>query len=125
MCSQMVAGRILETIGDGDWHSLEQVAEKLKASVKDVVDEVITLSQFGILDYNEKAGKMKLSRWVLNLSEKDELGGKKSAVGSIILPPGAYVTVQNIVMSNFLDEPVELGIKMGATLKEVSISKAE
>jgi hypothetical protein len=45
-------------------------------------------------------------------------------VGSIILPPEGCVSIQNVVVSNFLDRPVELGIRAGAKLKEISISKA-
>jgi hypothetical protein len=120
-----IAGKILETISNGSWQSLKDLAGRLKASVEDIKDEVNTLSRFGVLVYNEKAGKVRLSAWVQNFKEKAETAGKKSAVGSIILPPEGYVSIQNIVVSNFLDKPVELGIRTGAKLKEISISKAE
>jgi len=121
----MVAGKILETISDGDWHSLEDVAGKLNASVKDVVGEVITLSQFGVVVYDEMACKVKLSPWILNLSERGGSEGRKSAVGSIVLPPKGYVTIQDIAVSNFLDEAVELGVILDKKVKEISISKVE
>jgi biotin operon repressor len=121
----MVARRVLETIIDGRWHNLEDLADKLKASTEDVERPVDTLSHLGVLIYDENAGKVRLSPWVLNLSEKGKSEGKKSAVGSIILPPEACVTIQNIVVSNFLDKPVEVGVKVDARLKEISISRVE
>jgi len=121
----MVKGKILETISNGDWHSLEDVAGKLKTSIKDVADEVITLSQFGILVYDEIACKVKLSPWILNLSERGGSEARKSAVGSIVLPPKGCVTIQNIAVSNFLDEAVELGVILDKKVKEISISKVE
>ena len=121
----MVAGKILETISDGDWHSLEDVAGKLDVSVKDVADEVISLSQFGVLVYDEIACKVKLSPWILNLSERGGSEARKSAVGSIVLPPKGYVRIQDIAVSNFLDEAVELGVILDKKVKEISISKVE
>jgi len=120
-----IAGKILETISNGSWHRLKDVAEKLKASIEDVTDEVSTLSESGILVYDEKTKKVKLSHWLLELEEKAETAGTKSAVGSIILPPEGQVSIQNIVISNFLDKPVELGIRADTKLREISISKVE
>ena len=120
-----IAGKILETISNGSWHNLKDVAESLKASIEDVTDKVSTLSESGILVYDEKTNKVKLSQWLLELEEKAETAGKKSAVGSIILPPEGQVSIQSIVISNFLDKPVELGIRTDTKLREISISKAE
>jgi hypothetical protein len=120
-----IAGKILETIRNGGWHRLKDVAENLKASVEDITDEVTTLSESGVLVYDEKANRVKLSQWLMELEEKAEAAGKKSAVGSIILPPEGQVSIQNIVISNFLDKPIELGIRTDTKLREISISKAE
>jgi biotin operon repressor len=120
-----VAGKILKTIRNGGWHSVEGVAEKLKVSVEDVADKVSRLSESGVLVYDEKTNRVKLSSWLLELEEKAEAAGKKSAVGSIILPPEGQVSIQNIVISNFLDKSIELGIRTDTKLKEISINKAE
>jgi len=117
--------KILDIISNGSWHRLKDVAESLKASIEDVTDKVSTLSESGILVYDEKTNKVKLSQWLLELEEKAETAGKKSAVGSIILPPEGQVSIQSIVISNFLDKPVELGIRTDTKLREISISKAE
>jgi hypothetical protein len=120
-----ITAKILETISNGGWHRLKEVAENVKASVEDVTDRVNTLSETGILVYDEKTDKVKLSPWLLELEETAETTGKKSTVGSIILPPEGQVSIQNIVISNFLDKPVELGIRTDTKLREISISKAE
>jgi len=120
-----IAAEILQTINNGSWHSLKDIAKKLQTSIKNVTDEAKTLSELGILVYNEKASKAKLSSWILDLEEKGQPAGRKSAVGSIILPPEGQVAIQNIVISNFLDKPVELGIRADTKLKEISISKVE
>lgn len=120
-----IVGKILESISNGSWHRLKDVAEKLKVSVEHVTDEVNTLSESGILVYYEKTNKVKLSPWLLELEEKAETGETKSAVGSIILPPEGQFSIQNIVISNFLDKPVELGIRADTKLREISISKVE
>jgi len=117
--------KILDIISNGSWHRLKDVAESLKASIEDVTDKVSTLSESGILVYDEKTNKVKLSQWLLELEEKAETAGKKSTVGSIILPPEGQVSIQSIVISNFLDKPVELGIRTDTKLREISISKAE
>jgi hypothetical protein len=120
-----IAMKILETISNGAWHQLKDVAESLKASVEDVTDEVNTLSETGVLVYDEKSNKVKLSQWLIELEEKAKAAEKKCAVGSIILPPEGQVSIQNIVISNFLDKPLELGIRTDTRLREISISKAE
>jgi hypothetical protein len=117
--------KILDMISNGGWHRLKDVAESLKASLEEVADKVNTLSESGILVYDEKTDKVKLSPWLLEIEEKAEAAGKKSAVGSIILPPEGQVSIQNIVISNFLDKAVELGIRTDTKLREISISKAE
>ena len=119
-----IAGKILETLSDRGWHRLEDVAQILKASVEDVTNEVGMLAEAGVLVYDEKTKKAKLSQWLLEIEEKAE-AGKRSAVGSIILPPEGQVSIQNIVISNFLDKPVELGIRADAKLREISISRVE
>jgi hypothetical protein len=120
-----IARKILKIIRNGSWQSLKDIADTLKTSIDDVKDEVNALSQFGILVYNEEASKIRLSPWVLDLEERGKPAGRKSAVGSIILPPEGQVAIQNIVISNFLDKPVELGIRADTKLKEISISKVE
>jgi hypothetical protein len=120
----MIARRILEKVGDGQWHSLGDVAEKLKASSEGIEGAVGVLSQLGVLVFDEKACKVKLSPWVVNLSEDDGLEGGKAAVGSVILPPKGCITIQNIDISNFLDHAVEVGVIVDKKLKEVSIGKA-
>jgi biotin operon repressor len=120
-----IAGKILVTISNGSWHSVKNVAEKLNVSVEDVTEEATTLSESGVLIYDEKTNKVKLSPWLLELEEKAEAAATKFAVGSIILPPEGQVAIQNIVISNFLDKPVELGIRTDTKLREISISKVE
>jgi hypothetical protein len=120
-----IAGKILETIGNGGWHRVEDVAEKLSVAVEVVADEVSVLSESGVLVYDEKTNRVKLGSWILELEEKAEAARKKSAFGSIILPPEGQVSIQSIVISNFLDKPVELGIRTDIRLREISITKAE
>jgi hypothetical protein len=120
-----ITAKILDLISNGGWHPLKDVAESLKASVEEVTDKVNTLSETGILVYDKKTDKVKLSPWLLELEEKTETAGKKSAIGSIILPPEGQVSIQNIVISNLLDKAVELGIRTDTRLREISISKAE
>ena len=122
--SPMIARRILERIGDEQWHTLGDIAKKLKASSKDIEGAAGMLSQLGVLVYDEKACKVKLNPWVVNLSEDNELEDGKTAVGSVILPPKGHITIQNIEISNFLDQAVEVGLTVNKKLKEVSIGKA-
>jgi hypothetical protein len=124
MLSQITV-KILDLISNGSWHQVEDVAENLKTPVREVTDKVNSLSEAGVLVYDERANKVKLSQWFLEIEEKAEAAGKKSIVGSIILPPDGQVSIQSIVISNFLDKPIELGITSDAKLREISVNKAE
>ena len=122
---QMSARTLLKLIDDGEWHSLSDLAEKLKASPDEVIEMVKALSEYRVVEHEEEAEKVRLSSWVRNLPADVEVEEGKVALGSIILPPEGNITIQDTVISNFTDNDLELGIRIDKKLKELAISKVK
>ena len=121
----MSARNLLELIEDGEWHSLSELAEKLKASPGDLTEMAKALSECRVVEHEEKAEKVRLTPWAKNLVADVELEEGKVAVGSIILPPEGNVTIQDTVISNFTDNNLELGLRIDKKLRELAISKVK
>jgi hypothetical protein len=115
--------KLLETIGDGDWHSFADLAQELKTSPDEVTKTVRALSECGVVEYEENAEKVRLSSWVKNLSAEVEVKEGKVAVGSIILPPGGSIRIQDTIISNFTDIDLELGVRIDKKIRELALSK--
>jgi len=121
----MSAWKLLETIDNGHWHSLENLDEKLKVSIENAAQTVMSLSECGVVAYDEVAGKTKLSPWVLSFHNRGDGEEHKVAVCSIILPPKGCVSIQSVLISNFTQDALEIGVRIDKKLKEISISKVK
>lgn len=120
----MNARKLLEIIDDGEWHSLTELAEKLKVPLNIISQTIDSLSKCGVVKNNGNTNKVKLASWVSNLHGAD-IEEPKTAIGLIIIPPKGYVTIQNALISNFTEDAIELIVRMDKKLKEISISKVK
>ncbi|MEM2889633.1 MAG: hypothetical protein QXR42_09240 [Candidatus Bathyarchaeia archaeon] len=77
------------------------------------------LSHYNLVKYDEKTGKVTLSRWLLDISQKIER--IKPPTGEIILPKYGEIKIQDIVIGNYTTKDLELKVRLKAKLKEIAI----
>ena len=121
----MKAQTLLDLIDDGEWHSVNDLAKKLKAPLNELINIVKALSEFEVIEHEEKSEKVRLSSWVRNLPADIEVEEGKVTLGSIILPPEGNINIQNTIISNFTEKDLELCVRIDKKLLELAISKVE
>ena len=110
---------ILSLLEEHGTLDVKQLAKKLEIPLEQLEELLTTISEHKLLDYNPKTGKLKLPTWLANINK--EMEDKKPATGAIILPRYQEVTVQDVTIGNFTRYDLELKVRVGARLKEISI----
>jgi len=121
----MKAQSLLDLIHNGEWHSLNELAQKLNISINEVTKLVETLANFKVVIHLKETQQVKLRSLIRNLPLNLEFNEEKEkvAIGTIILPPEGTITIQNTVISNFTEDDLEIGVRINQKLKEIAISK--
>jgi len=118
------AQTLLDLINNGEWHNLNELAQKLNVPLNEVTKIVESLAECKVVTHLEETQQVRLTSWIRNLLANQEFNEEeKVALGTIILPPKANVTIQDTVISNFTEDDLEIGVRINQKLKEVSISK--
>jgi len=101
----------LDLLKDETWHTIKEIAEKLNQTTQQVAETAKTLTQQNLIQYNEKAGFLKINPEYKNLLTNEEKPPHKPAIGSIILPTKETITIQDTEITNITDTNLELLIK--------------
>ena len=101
----------LDLLKDGTWHTIKEIAEKLNQTTEQTVNIAKALAQQNLIQYNEKAGWLKINPEYKTLLTTEEKPTHKPAIGSIILPAKETITIQDIEVTNITDTNLELLIK--------------
>lgn len=73
----MSSQSLFDTIRDGTWHSLNQLANQLEVQLDKLVNCARSLAKQGIITYDEAAQRIKIiSEWVVRLPEDIECSTK-------------------------------------------------
>ncbi|MBS7646592.1 hypothetical protein KEJ24_01965 [Candidatus Bathyarchaeota archaeon] len=87
---------------------------------KEKLHTILTdLSQHNLIKYNEKTGEVKLSKWLLSISQKIEEG--RPPTGEIVLPRFGEIKIQDMVIGNYTSKDLELKVRLRAKQKEIAI----
>jgi len=118
------AQTLLGLIANGEWHSLNELAQKLNVPLNEVTKIVESLAECKVVTHLEETQQVRMCSWIRNLLANQKFSEEeKVALGTIILPPKANITIQDTVISNFTEDDLEIGVRINQKLKEVSISK--
>jgi|GEM_PF-773129 hypothetical protein len=126
--------KLLTLLGDGEWHTQEEVVNALQTPKEKV--EAITrfLAEADLMIHDEKTNRVKLNQnWktlIINQKEQSQEAEaqaplENTAVGTIIIPPQKTITIQSTHITNLTDKSLELEIRVDRGLKEIAIGKVE
>lgn len=123
--------KLLEVLGNGTWHPLEEVAKALNMPAERFQQVVNLLADVGIIQRNSAKNVVKLNQnWkTLMIGQGDEgledsekpIHGK--VLGTIIVPPQKAVVIQCTQITNLTDTSLELEICVDKKIEEITISK--
>ena len=120
----MKAQPLLDLIDNGEWHSLNELAQELNASLNEVTKIVESLEKCTVVTHLKESQQVRLRSWIRNLLADLRFNDEeKVALGTIILPPESNITIQNTVISNFTEDDLEIGVRIDKKLKELAISR--
>ena len=113
---------LLHLLGDGKWHSVNNLAEELGWDAREVARAAISVSP--LVDFEDESKRVRLRSWVMRLPAPAKNGERKASVGSVIIPPEGDVTIQNVVICNCTEVDIELGVRVvDERLRELMIFK--
>jgi len=126
--------KLLTLLGDGEWHTQEEVVNALQIPKEKV--EAITrfLAEADLMIHDEKTNRVKLNQnWktlIINQKEQSQETEaqaplENTAVCTIIIPPQKTITIQSTHITNLTDRSLELEIRVDRGLKEIAIGKVE
>jgi hypothetical protein len=78
--------KLLDLLSDGKWHSLFEIAQRLKTPVEDIKNMSEKLCDNRVVEHVKKTGKIRLSSWLRKLPSKIVIEDGKVIVASIIMP---------------------------------------
>jgi hypothetical protein len=103
--------KFLDLLKDETWRTIKEIAEKLGLTTEQTINLAKALAQQNLIQYNEKAGWLKINPEYKNLLTNEEKPPHKPAIGSIILPTKETITIQNVQVTNITDTNLELLIR--------------
>jgi hypothetical protein len=101
----------LDLLKDETWHTIKDIAEKLGLTTEQTANTAKALAQQNLIQYNEKAGWLKINPEYKTLLTNEEKPPHKPAIGSIILPTKETITIQDVQVTNITDTNLELLIR--------------
>lgn len=114
----------LYVIDDGGWHNLSEIAEELEWPMDRAVECAQYLAEGQLIHYDEKKKEVRLQEWVRKYPRGEWVKPGKKSTGTVIISKGGTVTLQETVVCNNLDFPIEVGfLVVDEKLKEFLISK--
>jgi len=122
--------KLLEVLGDGAWHPVEEVAKALKMPSERFQQVMKFLLDADIIQRNPATNEVKLNQnWkTLMIDKGDEdmenyekpIRGK--VIGTIIVPPQKCVVVQCTQITNLTNTSLELEICVDRKIEEININ---
>jgi len=124
--------KLLTLLGDGEWHTQEEVVNVLQTPKEKVQAITRFLAEADLMIRDEETNRVKLNQnWktlIINQKEQEteaQAPLENTAVGTIIIPPQKTITIQSTHITNLTDKSLELEIRVDRGLKEIAIGKVE
>ena len=115
---------------DGNWHSLEEIAEKTRVGLDELTKHCEEASQKGFVDYDAKTAKVRLGHDLMGILLQLKAENEKKAeweregAGTAILPAGKAFEVQGLYVQNQTESDLKIMFTFNTKPKEIVLSKA-
>lgn len=117
--------KFFATIKDGSWHSIDELSDQLGLPTGKLAELSKTLSDHQLLQYDEKAKRIKIRvlwKLLLPAEEEQEPTRPETTIASFIVPPQNSIEVVSTSFSNLSDVEVELSLRINnQKIREVAI----
>lgn len=115
---------------DGNWHCLEEIAEKTRDGLDELTKHCEEASQKGFVDYDAKTARVRLGHdlmgMLLQLKAENEKKAEweRKGAGTAILPAGKAFEVQGLCVQNQTESDLKIMFTFSTKPKEIVLSKA-
>lgn len=117
---------LLAILENGEWRNLEEIARKLKINPKNLEETLKFLSEHDLIKYEEETQKAKINQaWKTLFVTEPEEETQKQAVGTIIIPDGQTIMIQQTRISNLTGTDIELEVRIKEQIREITMTKVE
>jgi hypothetical protein len=114
--------KFFATIKNGEWHSIDELADKLGIPTSKLEELSKFLSERGLITYQEKNRRIKIQPlWKLLLPE-EQTNDPKTIVTTFMIPPQASIDVQSTHISNISNVELAVSLRIDNKIKEVTIA---
>lgn len=122
--------RISRLLEDGNWHSLQEIAQKTKAEPDELAKQCEEASKKGFVEYDAKSGRVRLGHDLMSMllqlkaENEREASWERKGAGTAILPAGKGFQVQGLWIQNQTENDLKIMFTFNLKPKEIVISKA-
>jgi hypothetical protein len=102
-------------------YDIKSLAKKFNLTTEHLDEILKCLCEYNIVEYDRQTGKVRTPRWLSEIEMKIEEANP--IVGTIIVPKNQKVRLQEITVENFTDIDLELNVRFGPKVKEISICR--
>ena len=127
---QMQMLQTIRLLEDGEWHSLNELAKGRKTQIDELAKRCIEASQKGLVEYDPKTAKLRLSHNMtsvllqLNAQDKKQAQWERKGAGTTIVPPEKSLRIQGLQIQNQTENDLKIEFTYETKLKEIIISNA-
>lgn len=121
--------RIFRFLEDGTWHSLKEIAQKMRVPIGELVDYCAALSEYEVVEYDAASGRIRIGRELMNivmlLIAHNRTNGKwhRMGAGTVIVPSQKGCKIQGISMQNMTEQDLKIEFTFNVKPIEILISK--
>ena len=123
----MSLDRFFTVIKDGEWHSIDELSDRIRLQTSKLTKLSQFLSDHGLLKYDDETHRIKIKpMWKLLLPDFGEpteraRAEQKTTLATFIIPPETSIDVQSTRISNLSDVEVEVSLRIDNKIREVTI----
>jgi len=122
---------MLRVLEDGNWHGLEEVAEKTRIGLNELIMHCEEASKSGLVDYDVVSGRVRLGHDVMGMilqlkaENEREAEWERKGAGTAILPAGRELQIQGLWVQNQTENDLKIMFTFNIKPKEIVISKVQ
>lgn len=114
--------RFFAAIKNGEWHSMDELSDRLEISSTKLDELARFLSERGLITYQEKNRRIKIQPlWRLLLPEEQPTD-PKNIVTTFMIPPQASIDVQSTHISNISNVELAVSLRIDKKIREMTIA---
>ena len=116
--------KLFMKLTDGNWHSINELADEAGLQTSKLTEFSKFLSQHGIVTYEHEAKKVKMEPdWARIFPPIEPENPKpQDTYATFIIPPKTTITVEATQISNLSTVPLEVEARINGNIKEIAIN---